>query len=341
MKVLFALILLGAAWAVCNLRTDCAPSLLQQPQQQLSMSQMGWANSFNAAVFASVNQVMEKVFTQLYGEEEGDVMMVQLETCERTRENSLLGFGLRMSLLGAQLFNICKQEDPNLQGNRIFSQFLSAVFPLIAPCTLDRDIMADLVLAEISVLSEVRQSNVTGFEAGSQAILNMTERIFTFTDGLIANFSNSIQSLTERNLLDDAQAPQIIELLQMTVSSVEQVFRDLLTDMPDNPSAALANAENSINQLEQNIEVRLRSLNVPTSDVQSLSETLRNITSEVTTVMTEVLTTQDTESESSLPGFTRQMTALMQENAQILVDLVAQNIDEFCAAQNSTSTNST
>ena len=77
MKVLFALILLGAAWAVCNLRTDCAPSLLQQPQQQLSMSQMGWANSFNAAVFASVNQVMEKVFTQLYGEEEGDVMMVQ------------------------------------------------------------------------------------------------------------------------------------------------------------------------------------------------------------------------------------------------------------------------
>lgn len=340
MKVLFALTLLAATLAVCNLRTDCAPGFLQQ-QQQLSTSQTGWANSFNAAVFASVNQVMEQVFTQLYGREEGDVLMVQLETCERTRENSILGFGLRMSLLGAQLFNICSQEDPNTQGNRLFSQFLSAVFPLLSPCTLDRDIMADMLLAELTVLSEVRQSNVTGFEAGSQALLNMTEQLFAFTDGLIANFSNSMQSLTDRNLLDDSQAPQIVELLQMTVSSVEQIFRDLLTDMPEDPSAALANAENSINQLEQNIQVRLRFLDVPTSDIQSLSGTLRNITSEVTTVMTEMLTTQDIISESSLPGFTSQVTALVQENAQILVDLVAQNIDEFCAAQNSTSTNST
>lgn len=337
MKVLLALSLLALAFAACSLRGDCTPSLIQQ-QQQINANQM--TSSLNSAMFESVNQVMERVFRQLYGEDETEVMMKQLQVCERTRSNSILGVGVRMSLFGTQLLTLCNQEDPNFQANRMFSQVINIILPLIAPCTLDRDIAADLLLAEMAVLSQARQSNVTGFEVGSLALLNLTEHIFTFTDGLMTNFSNSIQSLTERNLLDDTQAPQMVDLMQSTVSGAEQVYRDLLTQMPEDPAGALANAENAINRLEVNIETRLRYLDVPEKDIHSLSETLRNITSELTAAMTETLT-DAASTEGQLAGFTSQLTAMTQESAQILVDLVTQNIDEFCAARNSTSSNST
>lgn len=341
MKVLLVLSLLGAGLAVCNLRTNCFPALLQQ-SPQVSMNPLTWTNAISSAVFESINQVMEQVFDRLYGQDEGAVLMNQLRVCERTRQNSLLGVGMRMGLLSAQFLTLCNQEDPDSRANLLFSQLLSIILPLVSPCDLDRDIAADMAVAQMMVLSQVRQSNTTGFEAASQALLNMTERMFAFNDNLVTNFSNSIQSLADRKLLDEDQVPLIIDLMQTTVSGTEQVFRDLLTQMPEDPENAIENAENGITALEQTMETRLRSLQVPDSDIQDLSNTLNSITSEMSDAMRMLLAdpTATANATSTLSQLTPQLTALTQENIQIFIDLIAENVDEFCAARSSNSTNS-
>ena len=327
---------------MCNLRTNCFPALLQQ-QPQVSMNPLTWMNGISSAVFESINQVMEQVFDRLYGEDEGTVLMGQLRVCERTRQNSLLGVGMRVGLLSAQFLTLCNQVDPDPQANRLFSQLLNILLPLVSPCTLDRDIAADMAVAQMMVLSQVRQSNATGFEAASQALLNMTERMFAFNDNLVTNFSNSIQSLADRKLLDEDQVPLMIDLMQMTVSGTEQVFRDMLTQMPDDPENAIENAETEISDLEQNMETRLRSLEVPDVDIQNLSDTLRSITNEMSDALRELLAdpTATANATSTLSQLTSQLTALTKDSFQIFIDLMTENVDEFCAARNSNSSNST
>lgn len=342
MKVLLLLCLLSASLAVCNLRTDCTPAFLQQ-QPQASMNPMTLASDMTSAVSQSINQVMGQVFNRLYGEEEGGVLMNQLQVCERTRTNSLLGASMRMTLLSAQFLTLCNQQNPDPQANRLFSQVLNIVLPLVAPCNLDRDIAADLVVAQMMVIAQVRQSNATGFEAASQAVLNMTGQMFSFNDNMIANFSNSLQSLADRNLLDENQVPLIIDLMQNTVTQTQQIYQNLLSQMPDDPQNSLTNAQNAISDLEQSMRNSLSSLQVPDADIQNLSDTLNSITSEMTSAFNQLLAdpTDTDDASSTLSDLTSQLTSLTQENAQIFVDLISQNVDEFCSARSSASTNST
>ena len=135
----------------------------------------------------------------------------------------------------------------------------------------------------------------------------------------------------------------MIDLMQMTVSGTEQVFRDMLTQMPDDPENAIENAETEISDLEQNMETRLRSLEVPDVDIQNLSDTLRSITSEMSEALRELLAdpTATANATSTLSQLTSQLTALTKDNFQIFIDLMTENVDEFCAARNSNSSNST
>ena len=251
--------------------------------------------------------------------------------------------GMRMALLSAQFLTLCNLEDPDPQANRLFSQVLNIVLPLISPCNLDRDIAADVVVAQMMVLAQVRQSNATGFEAASQAVLNMTGRMFKFNENMIANFSNSLQSLADRNLLDEDQVPLIIDLLQNTMTQTQQIYQNLLSQMPNDPQNSLVNAGNAISDLEQSMENRLSSLQVPDTDIQNLSDTLNSVISEMTSAFNQILAdpTDTDDASSTLSDLTSELTALTQDSMQIFIDLISQNVDEFCSARNSNSTNST
>lgn len=350
MKVLFAFALLGSVWAVCDQRSECSPGFLQQqPQQTMNMNPAAWTNALSSAVFQSIDQVMERVLNQLYGEEEGENLMTQLRTCQSQRGSQLLGIGARMSLLATQFLTLCNLQNPDQQADRLFTQVLHIIGPMMAPCELDRDIAADLVVAQWAALSTARQANETAFLNATQVGLNMTgalsltERLYNFTDSLVANFSNSLQSLADRGLLDENQVPVIIDLLQTTMTQSEQIYSDLLTNIGSDPTTALSTAQTETDALISSLEDGLNSLQVPQADIQSLTGTLQSLTSEVDTAISTLMNdpTATSSAESSLTGLTSQLGSVGQETAQIMVSIVTQNVDEFCASRSSSSTNST
>ena len=338
MKVLLACTLLSVTLAACAQNADCSVSFLQPqqpPQPTLSLNPLTWTSALNSAVFQSIDQVLEQIFDHLYGEEEGKHLIDQVKSCQTQKLNSLVGIGARMLLLTPQFINLCRVQDQDTAGNRLFSQVVDILVPLVTPCALDRDIAADLLVAQWMSLSQARQSNSTAFEGVSRTGLNLTERLFHFSDSLVANFSHSLQSMADRHLLDEDQVPLLVDLMNTFVTESQQTYVDLLTDIGTDPAQALSKSETDIDDMISSLAKGLHSLQVPEDEVESLTGTLHSLISEMNTAISTLL--QDPaatdEADNSLEGLTEQLSAAGKEAAQILVSLVAQNVDEFCASR--------
>ena len=344
MKVLIAFTLLSTAWAICGQRSECSPGFLQQQQTMNVNTEVG-TNNLSSIVYENINRVLEPVLNQLYEGEEGENLMSQLRTCESQRVDQLLGVGTEMSLVASQILTMCNLPQPVQQAALLFTQVLNIIGPIMAPCDLDRDLAADLALA---ALSSARQINETAVVNDTQVGLNitgavsLTERLYDFADSLGATFPNFLQSLADWDLLNTNQVPVIIELMISNLTlQAEQIYIDLLTNLGSDPTA-LSTTKNNADEMISGLEDELHSLQVPQEDIQTLIGTLQSMRSKLDSAISILMDdpTAMSSAENTLVGLTSLVGDWGLEVAQIMIHIVTQNVDEFCASRNN-STNST
>ena len=331
--VLGVLLLLQLAAATCNLRSgECAakPALLQQ----FSLNPFTWQTQLQNAFFGSVNQALGSLFTQMYGEEESDLLISQIQNCERIRSTSMVAASLRTSMLTYQFATLCSNTDPVTSSTNLFTQVLNILVPLISPCPLDEDIAGDFVVAQMLAYISTSTNNSTRFQNGTAALLNMTQRLFDISETMLGNFSNSLSSLADRGMLDDAVVPQLIDLLQGTLSGVEDVYGQAMTQAQTDLAGAIQDAEEGLQDIQINLVDSLTDLDVPQDDINDLTATMQNITSSVMDTLSLIQGGDEDrdDAQESLGEFTQSQTDLVAESLQILVEILAQSMDEFCAS---------
>lgn len=322
-----------AAVATCNLRNgECVARV--ELIQQFSLNPFTWQTQLQNAFFGAANQALGAMFTQLYGEDESATLVRELQTCETSRSMSAVTASMRASMLTYQFLTLCSNANPVTSTTNLFTQVVSIVMPLISPCQLDEDIVADLVAAQLLAYITTNQGNSTNFQAGSSALLNLTQTVFSLSENVLGNFSNSLTSLADRGLVDPEVVPQLIDLLQSTLTSVEDLYGQAITEAQTDLEAAIQDTEDGSENLINDLTARLQDLGVPQTDIDSLANTLDDVTNSVTTTMTLIENGDQSleDAESSLYGLSGTLTQITTESLRILIDIVAQSMDEYCTS---------